>query len=35
MLAEAICVNNSKDIWGELKRMNPKRKYLSNVVDGI
>ena len=22
-------------MWGELKRMNPKGKYLSNVVDGI
>ena len=34
-LAEARCANNSKDMWGELKRMNPKGKYLSNVVDGI
>ena len=34
-LAEASCANNSKDMWGELKRMNPKGKYLSNVVDGI
>ena len=22
-------------MWGELKRINPKGKYLSNVVDGI
>ena len=36
-LAEASCMNNSKDMWGELKRMNPipKGKYVSNVVDGI
>ena len=34
-LAEASCANNSNDMWGELKRMNPKGKYLSNVVDGI
>ena len=31
----ASCINNSKDMWGELKRMNHKGKYLSNVVDGI
>ena len=34
-LAEASCANNSNVMWGELKRMNPKGKYLSKVVDGI
>ena len=34
-LAKSSCVNNSKDTWGALKRMNPKGKCLSNVVDGI
>ena len=34
-LAEASCANNSKDMLGELKRINPKGKYLPNVVDWI
>ena len=33
-LAETSSLNNTKDMWGEPKRMNPKGKSLYNEVDG-
>ena len=33
-LAETSSLNNTNDMWGELKRMNPKGKSLYNVVNG-